>query len=220
MTLLIAAIVTVATFVLGHAAVDSAQAAEREARAQAAADAAALAAIAESAPGGRGAHARMAEFFAERNGAELIECDCVAGAYRVTVKVEFDDVEARATAELDPSLLTRAWTASVEGMHPALAAAIDELIAASGGRVYLVSGFRTSTRQAQLWSQALARYGSAEVADDWVARPGHSMHEQGLAADLGGDVSYAARLVVELELPLHRPLANEPWHFELIGSRG
>jgi hypothetical protein len=46
------------------------------------------------------------------------------------------------------------------------------------------------------------------------------MHERGLAVDLGGDVEEAAELVRKLGLPLHRPLANEPWHFELAGSRG
>ena len=54
---------------------------------------------------------------------------------------------------------------------------------------------------------------------DWVAPPGHSMHERGLAVDLGGDLARAVQLIDELDLPLHRPLANEPWHFELIGSR-
>jgi hypothetical protein len=46
------------------------------------------------------------------------------------------------------------------------------------------------------------------------------MHERGLAVDLGGDLIRAVQLIEELDLPLYRPLANEPWHFELIGSRG
>jgi hypothetical protein len=45
------------------------------------------------------------------------------------------------------------------------------------------------------------------------------MHELGLAVDLQGDVETAARLVEELGLPLWRPMAYEPWHFELVGSR-
>ncbi|MEA2485709.1 MAG: D-alanyl-D-alanine carboxypeptidase, partial [Actinomycetota bacterium] len=59
-----------------------------------------------------------------------------------------------------------------------------------------------------------------EAADDWVAPPGGSMHERGLAVDLGGDLQLAVRIVAQLHLPLWRPLMNEPWHFELIGSRG
>jgi len=81
--------------------------------------------------------------------------------------------------------------------------------------VSLVSGFRSSADQALLWETALDRYGDPEVADDWVARPGTSMHERGLAVDLSGDLDRAASLVRELGLPLIRPLANEPWHFQL-----
>ncbi len=73
--------------------------------------------------------------------------------------------------------------------------------------------------QAMLWADALRRYGTAEVADDWVAPPGHSMHERGLAVDLAGDMSLAVRLIDELGLPLWRPMQHEPWHFELLGSR-
>jgi len=109
---------------------------------------------------------------------------------------------------------------SITGLHPALEEAVRRLIAASGGRVYLVSGFRDHQRQYELWIQALQRYGDPEVADNWVAPPGSSYHERGLAVDLGGDLNLAARLVQELGLPLWRPMSWEPWHFELSGSRG
>jgi hypothetical protein len=46
------------------------------------------------------------------------------------------------------------------------------------------------------------------------------MHQRGLAVDLGGDVDLAVRLIRRLDLPMWRPLPNEPWHFELAGSRG
>ena len=92
-------------------------------------------------------------------------------------------------------------------------------VAAAAGSVWLVSGVRSSAEQSRLWADAVARYGSEEAADDWVAPPGRSMHERGVAVDLGGDVERAARLVEELGLPLYRPLANEPWHFELQGAR-
>jgi LAS superfamily LD-carboxypeptidase LdcB len=57
------------------------------------------------------------------------------------------------------------------------------------------------------------------MADDWVARPGSSMHERGLAIDLGGDLDLARSLAATLGLPLVQPLENEPWHFELVGAR-
>jgi hypothetical protein len=155
----------------------------------------------------------MARLYAERNGGELLTCDCRTGAYEV-------QVTATARAEIDPSLFGPSSDVFAEGLHPTLSAAVERLIAASQGTVRLVSGFRSPARQRELWSQALQRYSDPEVADDWVARPGHSMHERGLAVDLGGDLIRAVQLIEELDLPLYRPLANEPWHFELIGSRG
>ncbi|HVL65240.1 MAG TPA: D-alanyl-D-alanine carboxypeptidase family protein [Actinomycetota bacterium] len=115
---------------------------------------------------------------------------------------------------------TTSTSASITGLHPTLSAAVQQLIAASGGRVWLVSGYRSTAHQQLLWQAALARYGSAEAADNWVAPPGSSNHERGLAVDLGGDLEYAAALAARLKLPLWRPMSWEPWHFELIGSRG
>jgi D-alanyl-D-alanine carboxypeptidase/Putative Flp pilus-assembly TadE/G-like len=189
-------------------------------RAQLAADAAALAAVAESAPYGRGLATSVARRYAELNGGELIECDCVAGSEAVQVEVDVDGVRATARAVVDPTLFGPAMIGlDADGLHPRLARAVDELLRAGGGSVRMVSGWRSPAEQRVLWSNALAKYGSAELADDWVAPPGRSMHEAGLAVDLGGDLETAARLVSVLGLPLYRPLPNEPWHFELVGSR-
>ncbi|HVF52741.1 MAG TPA: D-alanyl-D-alanine carboxypeptidase family protein [Actinomycetota bacterium] len=113
-----------------------------------------------------------------------------------------------------------ASSTSVAGLHPTLAESVRRVMAASDGRVWIVSGFRTTARQYELWVGALQKYGDPEIADNWVAPPGHSYHERGLAVDLGGDVEYAAQLVAELRLPLWRPMSWEPWHFEVVGSRG
>lgn len=106
------------------------------------------------------------------------------------------------------------------GLHPAMAEAVSVLISAAEGRVWVNSGYRSTAHQAVLWQGALEKYGDPEVADNWVAPPGHSMHERGLAVDLGGDLALAARLVEQLGLPLWRPMSWEPWHWELSGSRG
>lgn len=110
--------------------------------------------------------------------------------------------------------------AAASGLHPTLAAAVERLLQAAGGRVWVVSGFRTYAHQYSLYVDALRRYGDPEVADNWVAPPGRSMHEHGLAVDLGGDLALAVRIIQELGLPLWRPMSWEPWHFELVGSRG
>jgi hypothetical protein len=191
-------------------------------RAQAAADSAALAAVAESSAYGRGLHEKAARNYAHANGAELLECLCQAGATAAQVRVEVEGVIAEARAVLDPEAIVPAsvpsLSSAMDRLHPSLERATRRLIQAAGGRLRVVSGYRSTARQTELWERALARYGSAEAADDWVARPGSSMHERGLAVDLAGDLDLGVELIGRLGLPLHRPLPNEPWHFELLGG--
>ena len=219
MTLLVGCLTCALALAFAGFTYDLADASSAKARSQLAADAAALAAVAESAPYGGGAPEIQARHAAEANGATLRECLCEPGATAMQVEVEVDGVIARARAVLDPHALRPLGVASGAGLHPRLHAAVQRLVAAARGQVHVVSGYRSAQRQAALWTEALSRYGSAEAADDWVAPPGRSMHERGLAVDLGGDLSLAATLVRDLGLPLHRPLPNEPWHFELLGSR-
>lgn len=196
----------------------SGRATER-ARAQLAADAAALAAIAESGPHGGGEPEAAAADYARMNGAQLESCVCPQGATAMQVEVTVGDMTARARAVLEPELLKPTSGAfAATGMHPLLRAAVERLTERSAGRIYVTSGYRSIEEQQVLWQDALRRHGSAEAADDWVARPGHSMHEKGLAVDLGGDLTLAASLVGELGLPMHRPMSWEPHHFELALS--
>ena len=189
-------------------------------RAQTAADAAALAAVAESGPYGHGQPERLADMYARLNGARVTDCRCAVGATAVQVEVEVDGISASARAVIDPSMLAPALLGSGSGhLHPLLASAVNELIDLSGGSIGVNSGYRSPAEQSRLWAEALDRYGSAEAADDWVAPPGHSMHERGLAVDLGGDMGLVLRLVEQHDLPLWRPMGHEPWHWELVGSR-
>lgn len=220
MTLLVGCISVVLSVVLSLGIVEVASAAGERARAQLAADAAALAAVAESGPYGGGDPEMAATEYARLNGARLLSCVCPRGATAMQVEVAVGDLVARARAVIEPDLLRpEASIFAATGLDPLLKAAVERLIAGSDGRVHVVSGYRSMAEQQALWARALQRYGSAEEADDWVAPPGHSMHERGLAVDLDGDLGLAASLVDELGLPLYRPLPNEPWHFELVGSR-
>jgi Flp pilus assembly protein TadG len=197
---------------------------QTRARAQTAADAAALAAVYESGPYGSADPEQQARTYARLNDARLTDCDCVPGATEMEVEVVLDGFRARARAviELDKLAPASMSTGSTRtpGLQPALKLAVDQLIAASNGRVYIESGLRSTARQTELWNEAVAKYGDPEIADNWVARPGTSNHESGLAVDLGGDLELAVRLVDDLGLPLWRPMSWEPWHFELTGSRG
>ncbi len=213
MTLIATCIGTLVALLLAGFNADLAAVAAQRARAQTAADAAALAAAAESTIYGGGDPQGVAARYARLNEAEIIECLCKAGATAMQVEVAVEDVTAKARAVLDPEAIIPARDAG--GLHPLLAEAVRQLISSAHGSVYVVSGYRPPERQRELWERALSHYGDPEVADDWVARPGSSMHQLGLAVDLGGDLELAARLVDELDLPLVRPLAHEPWHFEL-----
>lgn len=218
MTLFAGALVSLLLSVIGPAVWHLGEVLQDRHKAQIAADAAALAAIAESGFYGTADPAGLARRFATLNGARLDLCECTPGATSVEVEVSVDGVSARARAAYDPTRLGPV-TPGGQGLDPTLESAVTSLLAASNGEVTLVSGFRSSERQAALWAEALATYGSAERADDWVAPPGSSMHERGLAVDLGGDLDLAVDLIARLGLPLHRPLVNEPWHFELAGTR-
>jgi len=215
-TLLFAGGVLFLSLLLGSFVVQVGEASTRAARAQTAADAAALAAVAESTPYGGGAPMSAAARMAELNGAELLECLCEVGATAAQVEVSVEGVARAARAVFDPDAVGPAAPATASGgLHPLMLAAVNRLIEASGGSLEIVSGYRSSAEQTRLWAEAVARYDDPEVADDWVARPGTSAHERGLAVDLGGDVALAVRLVEGLDLPLSRPMAHEPWHFEL-----
>ena len=92
----------------------------------------------------------------------------------------------------------------------------------------IFSGYRSVARQTELWNEALRRYGTREEARKWVAPPGSSFHNHGLAADLGwngGSLKDAPQEVIDWvhanasRVGLHFPLSNENWHIELIGTR-
>jgi hypothetical protein len=220
MSVMVLALSTAFAIVIGGAFRLEFQAATLRTRAQVAADSAALAAVAESGPYGRALPEEVARLYAGRNGAQLLECNCAPGANVMQVRVAIATMRAEARAVIDPQEIVPSSVAfDARGLNPRLARAVESLIESSGGRVYVRSGYRSPRRQADLWSAALNRYGDPEVADNWVAPPGRSMHTRGLAVDIGGDVELAVRLIEELDLPLYRPLAHEPWHFELVGSR-
>lgn len=214
MTILVCGIATLLSIMLSVGIVHVGGAFGERTRTQTAADAAALAAAAESALGGDGDPAGQAARFAQLNGAVLKRCLCEIGATAAQVEVAIGPTTARARAAFDPRRVLPP-TASPGRLHPLLSSATQRLVELSNARVVVVSGWRSFEEQSALWDRALREHGSAEAADTWVARPGTSRHELGLAVDLGGDLDLALELIERYGLPLTRPLAHEPWHFEL-----
>ena len=104
------------------------------------------------------------------------------------------------------------------GLADPLTQALSAMLgAAPVGAITINSGFRSPERQAQLYEEALAKYGSEAEARKWVAPPGNSRHNHGLAADLAYRDD-AARAWAHENAPrfgLNFRLGHEPWHVEL-----
>jgi LAS superfamily LD-carboxypeptidase LdcB len=86
-----------------------------------------------------------------------------------------------------------------------------------GQIIYIVSGYRTLSRQKTLFANAVRRYGSIEEASKWVAPPLVSHHPWGTAID----VNYPDEPIGAGWLEVHgykfglcRVFENEWWHFE------
>lgn len=115
-------------------------------------------------------------------------------------------------------LAAQAWSAMV-------AAARTDGIASP--LLSIVSGYRSSALQAQLYQRAVARYGSDQEARKWVAPPGASAHQSGRALDLYLGLSNDSRNAVrQRQLRVYMwltanagrfgffPYDREPWHWE------
>ena len=97
---------------------------------------------------------------------------------------------------------------------------------AQGVNLGVGSGYRSYEKQEKLWKQALKKYGSPEKARKWVAPPGGSFHNKGLAVDLnangqflGKDANNKATEWAHANAKkygLHFRMGHEPWHIEPI----
>jgi hypothetical protein len=168
----------------------------------------------------RGNESKIASKASSKNSAEeMIRDALAAGAAAVGKGVGSTSVSPVSLGGLGQP------PAAPQGVTPTEAvfiSALDRLVAASGGKVTINNRRRSSERQKELWAEALQKYGDPEIADNWVARPGHSKHEQGIAADLGYADAATKKWVHDnaASFGIHFPLSNEDWHAEVLGSRG
>lgn len=88
-------------------------------------------------------------------------------------------------------------------------------------RLEIFSGYRSVERQRELYAAAVKKYG-AKRARHWVAPPGRSRHNRGIAVDLRFSSPETRKWVHAnaAKYGLYFPMAHEPWHIEPIGSRG
>lgn len=89
------------------------------------------------------------------------------------------------------------------------------------GQILINSGARSFQKQKQLYEAAVKKYGSESKARKWVAPPGKSNHNHGVAVDLYYASPAARDWMHEhaADFGMYFPLSNEPWHMEPIGSR-
>lgn len=138
-------------------------------------------------------------------------------------------------------------TAAIEGGHRVdarIAAPLKKMLSdcrAAGNRPYVRSSFRTREEQERILGERIAEYqregysrdGATVEALRWVARPGTSEHELGLAVDIndhdddGLVYEWLAEHAHEYGFVLRYPpdkvdvtgIASEPWHYRYVGLR-
>ena len=164
------------------------------AKAQTAADAAALAGAAEG--------PEAADELARLNGSASAGVEGGVGDATVTARVGGVDAVARAQSPPAPGAV------AVQGLTPAMQAAVTRAGALLGAPVPISSGLRSFALQAALWA--------ARATNPYpVARPGTSMHERGLAIDVPRTFVTTLRGVAAAA-GLCQPLpVTDPVHFEL-----
>ena len=109
------------------------------------------------------------------------------------------------------------------------------------GKIVPVSGYRTLAEQTNIWNHSLSEHGKA-FTSAYVAFPGHSEHQTGLAVDLGvkkehidflcpdfpdsGNCRAFRRRAPEYGFIERYPsgrekvtgIGHEPWHFRYVGT--
>jgi hypothetical protein len=120
---------------------------------------------------------------------------------------------------------------AISGLDPNMQQAVWNMLQAAqndGLNLRITSAYRSPELQAQLWENALAKYGDPEIADNWVARPGASMHNKGMAVDFAGpggllrDANSPEAQWIRANAErfgLAVPMEWEPWQVELAGAR-
>jgi hypothetical protein len=110
-------------------------------------------------------------------------------------------------------------------LDPRMKKRLQDLIVASGGRVWVGEGWRSTQAQQDLFLQRYRPSPDGErtwrgqkwtrVTGAPVAAPGTSMHEIGLAADLVGDMDWLQQNAAKYGLRTFAEVNNEPWHVQL-----
>ena len=95
----------------------------------------------------------------------------------------------RVSEAYEPALRKADIPGQLQEMRVDAAAALESMfadcVAATGEKLISVSGYRSYQRQATIYANKVESVGSKKKADEYVARPGASEHQLGLAMDVG-----------------------------------
>lgn len=117
------------------------------------------------------------------------------------------DMSAPAVSRLDPALLDAVQRAATGA-------------AADGITLGITSGWRSPEFQQRLFDDAVAQYGSSDIAAQFVASPQVSKHVIGKAVDVGPAGADDWLIRNGTSFGLCQIYANEIWHFELASDYG
>jgi D-alanyl-D-alanine carboxypeptidase len=112
------------------------------------------------------------------------------------------DVSNPALAQLDPSLLNAVQDAT-------------RAAAAQGVGLRITSGWRSKGFQQRLFDDAVGKYGSVDIARQFVASPDVSKHVVGQAVDVAPVDADQWLIRNGAHFGLCQIYTNELWHFEL-----
>ncbi len=129
-----------------------------------------------------------------------------------------------------------------EKIYPSLQQMFDDA-RATGLDLYVASGYRTEEKQQELMDdkirtyrfQGYSRKEATELAHQWVAEPGTSEHQIGIAVDINANTSVSTSEEVYGWLEEHAHnygfiqrypsdkvhitgIAHEPWHYRYVGD--
>jgi hypothetical protein len=114
---------------------------------------------------------------------------------------------------------------SANNLTPAFQQRLSAMLAAAPPQVSqnteIFSGWRSNAHQAQLYANAVQKYGAAG-AGRWVAPPGRSYHNKGEASDLNFKTPEARQWFHDNaeKFGMKFPMGHEPWHIEVAETRG
>jgi hypothetical protein len=153
----------------------------------------------------------------------LIISAIVAGIAGVNIRSSTNDTVFSSVYMLNSTPLpeeVKKWLSGDVDVNPTFAGMLVALAEKHGAAIYISSGYRSVEEQRVIWEERKREHPGEpdEVTRNWVALPGKSMHQSGMAADVSG---YAELLSNDelIKFGLWKPLINEPWHIEPIGTQ-